>query len=125
MQHCINDCIKNNLRCITKELTRPQQKAVHEMVRGLFTAGEPILYHLAQNPEVSVKKQAEKYSHHLGNMNVKEKVEEFALRKSLKQVSQNTIIAYDLGDIAKEEAKKMEKLSRVFDGSKKKVTNGF
>ena len=39
-------------------------------------------------------------------------------------VKKNTIIAYDLTDISKDAAKKIEKISRVFDGSKRKITNG-
>ena len=60
MEKYITDAIHNSLRSITGHLTRPQQKAIAEVVRGLFTKGEPILTHLAQNPEASAKKQAEK-----------------------------------------------------------------
>lgn len=42
MEKYITDSIHNSLRTITAGMTRPQQKAVAEIVRGLFTAGEPI-----------------------------------------------------------------------------------
>lgn len=58
MEKYITDAIHNSLRSIMGSLTRPQQKTVEEVVRGLFTDGEPILTHLAQNPEVSTGKQA-------------------------------------------------------------------
>jgi len=125
MYKYIHDSIKNNSRCVIKDLSRPQQKAISEIIRGLFTAGEPILRHLAQDSTKSAKKQAEKYSHHLGNMNIIDKIDDFALKKAQKHVRKNTVIAYDLTDIAKDAAKKIEKLSRVFDGSKRKPTNGF
>lgn len=125
MYKYIQDSIKNNSRCVLKGLTKPQQKALSEVVRGLFTAGEPILRHLAQDETKSAKKQAEKYSHHLGNVQIQDKVEELALKEAKKQIRKRTIIAYDLTDISKESARKIEKLSEVWDGSKRKVSTGF
>ena len=121
----ITDTIKNNLKSITKGCTVPQKKAVEEVTRGLFTEGTPILRHLIQNDEITAKKQAEKYSHHLRSMDLMEAVENFAFRHAKTEVKQYTIIAYDLSDIAKENAQEMEKIKRVFDGSKRKTCNGF
>jgi transposase len=42
MYKYIQDSIKNNSRFVLNGLSRPQQKALSEIVRGLFTAGEPI-----------------------------------------------------------------------------------
>lgn len=125
MYKYIQDFIKNNSRSIFKDLTRPQKKAISEMIRGLYTAGTPVLRRLAQDPNKSAKKQGEKYSYHLGNVSLKEKIDEFSLKKVRNEVRKNTIIAYDLTDIEKETAKKMEKLSVVFDGSKRKLANGY
>lgn len=125
MYKYIQDSIKNNSRCVLKGLTKPQQKALSEVVRGLFTAGEPILRHIAQDKTKSAKKQAEKYSHHLGNVQIQEKIEKLALKQAQKQIRKRTIIAYDLTDIAKGSARKIEKLSQVWDGSKRKVATGF
>jgi hypothetical protein len=125
MYKYIQDSIRNNSRLILKELTLPQKKAVMETIRGLFVAGTPVLRHLAQNENISVKKQGDKYSYHLGNINLKEKVEKSALNKVRQHIRKNTIIAYDLTDINKNTAKKMEKLSVVFDGSKRKKTMGY
>lgn len=125
MYKYIQDSIKNNSRCVLRGLTKPQQKALSEIVRGLFTAGEPILRHIAQDETKSAKKQAEKYSHHLGNVQIQEKIEELALKQAKKQIRKRTIIAYDLSDISKESAKKIEKLSQVWDGSRRKAATGF
>ena len=73
----------------------------------------------------TAKKQSEKYSYHLGNVALQTTINNFALRKAKQNLRKTTIIAYDLSDIAKESAKKMENLSAVFDGSKRKVTQGF
>lgn len=125
MYKYIQDSIRNNSRLILKNLTLPQKKAVMELIRGLFVSGTPILRHLAQNKEVSAKKQGDKYSHHLGNVDLKEKVEQSALNKVKYSVRKNTIIAYDLTDINKEAARKMENLSIVFDGSRRTKKPGY
>jgi len=125
MTKYIQDSIRNNLRCIIRDLTRPQQKAVSEVTRGLFTAGEPILSHLAQDETKTAKKQSEKYSFHLGRINLMKRVNEFAFRKAKQMMRKTMIIAYDLTDISKECAKKMEKLTSVWDGSRRKVTTGY
>lgn len=124
MYKYIQDSIRNKSRCVLKDLTKPQQKAMGEIIRGLFTAGKPILRHISQDHNKSAKKQAEKYSHHLGNVDIEEKVDALALKQAKISVRKTTIIAYDLTDISKT-AKKMEKISKVFDGSKRKITDGF
>ena len=125
MSQYIQDTLRNNLKSIVKTCTVPQQKAVHEVVRGLFLKHTPILRHLAQHPKHTVKKQAEKYAYHLGHIELTPQVEKHALRQIKSSLTNDTIIAYDLTDIAKESAQCMEKLSRVFDGSKRKPTNGY
>lgn len=125
MYKYIQDFIRNNSRCLLSDCTLPQKKAISEIIRGLFTAGTPVLRHLVQSEMKTAKKQAEKYSKHLGQVDLREKVEEFVLKKARAEVKTNTIIAYDLTDINKECSKKMEKLSRVFDGSRRETVDGF
>jgi hypothetical protein len=125
MYQYIQDSIKNNSRAILKGCSRPQVKAVQEIVRGLFVENEPILRHLAQNQQISAKKQGEKYSYHLCNVELKVRVEEFSLRKAQTSVRKDTIIAYDLTDLAKPCAEKMAGLSRVWDGSEKRISTGY
>jgi hypothetical protein len=124
MEKYITDAIHNSLRSITGKLTRPQQKSIEEMVRGLFTEGEPILTHLAQSPDATAGKQAEKYSYHLGNVDLTEQVEALALRK-VSTVRKNTVIAYDTTDINKEEAERMEGRSGIWDGSEGRGAQGY
>ena len=121
----ITDTVKNNLKCIIRDCSRPTQKAVEEVVRGILTEGTPILRHLAQNDEKTAKKQAEKYSFHLRKKDFTDAVEKLALRHAKAEMRQYTIIAYDLSDIAKECASVMEKIRRIFDGSKRKICNGY
>ena len=121
----ITDTVKNNLKSVIKTCTKPEKKAFEEIVRGLLGKGTPILRHLAQDEEKTAKKQAEKYSNHLAKKDLTDAVENLALRHAKQEVNRYTIIAYDLSDIAKDCAKKMEKIRRVFDGSERKTCNGY
>ena len=125
MEKYITDAIHNSLRTITHGMTRPQQKTIAEVVRGLFTAGEPILTHLAQNPDITAKKQAEKYSYHLGNVALTQRVEDLALRKIASTMRRNTVIAYDCTDINKDEAEEMENMGGIWDGSEGRGGQGY
>src|SRR3989344_5052036 len=104
MMKYIHDTIQNTSRSIFKGLTGPQKKALTEVIRGLFVAGEPILRRLAQNPQKSSKRQGDKYSFHLGNINLPDVVDAMALKRAKPEVKKNTIIAYVLTDISKEGA---------------------
>ena len=125
MMKYIHDTIQNSSRSLFKGLTRPQKKALTEVIRGLFVAGEPILRRLAQNRAKSSKRQGDKYSFHLGNVDLPDAVDAMALKRAKGEVKRNTIIAYDLTDIAKEAAKRMEKLSWVHDGSTDSIQRGY
>ena len=125
MEKYIIDAIHNSLRTIAAGTTRPQKKAIAEIVRGLFTKGEPILRRLAQNEDASAKKQGEKYGYHLGKVDLTETVEVFALRKVASVMRRNTVIVYDCTDINKENAKTMEGLGGIWDGSEGKGGQGY
>lgn len=125
MYKYIQDGIRNNSRLLLKDLTLPQKKTVMELIRGLFVVGKPVLRHLAQNKSITSKKQADKYSHHLGNIKLKKMVEQSALNKVKRTIRKSTIIAYDLTDINKSAAKKMANISTVFDGSKRCKAPGY
>ena len=106
-------------------MTKPQQKAFQDMVKGLLAKGKPILKEMASVFDSKPKKQSERFSRHLRNLNLEGKVSDFALKKAAKLVNENTVIAYDLTDIAKPHAKKMEKIDNIFDGSKREIEKGF
>lgn len=125
MNKYIQDFITNKCRSIFTGLSLPQKKSLAEILRGLFVEATPILRHLAQNKNISAKRQADKYAYHLGNIDLQKKVEDFSIKAVRSEIRKNTVIAYDLVDIAKPDAKKMEKLSEVYDSSEGSVEPGF
>ncbi len=125
MNKYITDTVKNNLKSIIQDCTKPEKKAINEVVRWLMTEWTPILRHLVQNEDLTAKKQAEKYSAHLRKVDLTAAVEAVALRHAKNHVGKYTIVSYDLSDISKQSAKKMENIRRIFDWSERKVANGY
>jgi len=122
------DTIRNNIVsvCNHATCTLPQRKAIKLIVCGLIENGSTILNQLTREEEkATTKKQAEKLGKHLGNINLTESVNKVTLNKTVKYIGDDTVIGYDLTDIAKVSAKKMQGISEIFDGSKREKANGY
>ncbi|MBI5413886.1 transposase [Candidatus Peregrinibacteria bacterium] len=121
----IDNTIRNTLRNITKECTLPQKKGVKELLLSLMREGTTVVNHLADTEKkVRVGKQAERYRRHLETIDLSVAIEE-RIGRTLPRVKENTVIAYDLSDIAKPHAKKMEGMARIFDGSERSGSKGY
>jgi len=121
----LHDLIHKSLRAVIGKCSRPQQKAVKEILLSIFREGTTVINHLTDtNRKVKVGKQAERLRHHLENIDISSVVEKRVWR-TLPVISDDTVIAYDLGDIAKPCAKKMEGLHDIFDGSERKWSTGY
>jgi len=120
----IHDAVRNALRSIGSNLTAPQIRAVKELLVGLLQNSTSILNHLNMETEIRISKQSERYRRHLENIDVAALVENQIFR-TLPEIEEYTIIAYDLGDIAKPHAKVMEGVHPIFDGSERKSSRGY
>ncbi len=120
----IHDAVRNAVRSLAHTLTSPQTKAVQELLIGLLKDSTAVLNHLNRSTHVRIGKQSERYRRHLENIDITHAVEERIFR-TLPPLKKNTVIAYDLGDIAKPHAKKMEGVHGIFDGSERKASRGF
>lgn len=121
----LQNSIRNTLRSITINCTLPQQKAVKELLVGIMREGTTVINCLADTgKKVRVGKQSERLRRHLGTVDLRSTVEA-KVSKALPEIAADTIVAYDLSDIAKPAAKKMEGLAKVFDGSKRKPVSGY
>lgn len=121
----LTNTIRNTLRGITKDCSLPQKKAVKELLLSVMREGTTIVNHLADTGKsVRVSKQAERYRRHLENINLPSIIED-KIARTLPQIENDTVIAYDLSDIAKPHAEKMEGMTPVFDGSERKGSKGY
>jgi hypothetical protein len=106
-------------------MTKPQKKSVTLLIKRVFQTGSGILRELGDCGTQLPKTIAQKFSHHLGQIDLLKPVEEFSNRMVLKNLPHNGVIAYDLTDIAKKSAKKIENITYIFDGSKRESSKGF
>lgn len=120
----LHSAVANALRSVGSRLTTPQARAIREILIGLLRDNTPILNHLNTSTRTTVGKQSERYRRHLQNIDMTAAAEERIFR-TLPTVEDDTVIAYDLGDIAKPHAKKMEGLHGIFDGSERKPSTGY
>ena len=120
----IHDAIRNAVRSISSTLTVPQVKAVQAILIGLLKDSTTILNHLNRATDIRIGKQSERYRRHLENIDITHAVEERIFR-TLPPVREDTVIAYDLGDIAKPYAKVMEGVHDIFDGSERRGSRGY
>jgi len=125
MNKYILDFVKNNTKTIFQDLSVPQKKAMKLLVKRLFQSGEGILRRLGEGSEQLPKTIAEKFSRHLGKIDLLLPVESFADRRLIKLLPKGAVIGYDLTDINKESAKKIENIDKCFDGSRRRKTQGF
>ena len=119
------DFIRNQLNPVISGFSKPQKDCLNTLLRQIFIKGTPILRHLALEDERLVKSQARRFSRFLGNVNLEPEVDKMALKQAKHMIEEDTSIAYDLCDIAKEDAKMMEKISKIWDGSKRKRSTGY
>lgn len=120
----LHNTIRNDLRAITSLCTLPQTRAVKDVLLSVMKEGTTIVQHLNARPHIRKGKQAERLRRHLENADLSECVEK-RVTKVLPDIEEDTVICYDLSDIAKPSAKKMEGLSRVFDGSERASGKGY
>ncbi len=120
----IHDAVRNTVRSLSSTLTKPQTKAVQELLMGLLRDSTAVLNHLNRATNVRIGKQSERYRRHLENIDITDAVEE-RIFHTLPPLKKNTVIAYDLGDIAKPHAKKMEGVHDIYDGSERKISRGY
>jgi len=125
MNKYILDSIKNNTKTVFLKMSVPQTKALTLMIKRIFQTGSGILQHLGDGSTQLPKTIAQKFSRHLGNIDLLTPVESFSDRQILKYLPEDGVIAYDLTDIAKPTAKKIENMTMAFDGSQRRKSHGF
>ena len=120
----LHNTMRNDLRAITANCTLPQTRAIKDVLLSVMKEGTTIVQHLNVRPHIRKGKQAERLRRHLENVDLSKRVEK-RITKVLPKIKEDTVICYDLSDIAKPAAKEMEGLSRVFDGSERRSTKGY
>lgn len=100
-------------------LTKPQYKALLDMSHGILGSGTLLLNQMAKqlSEPISIKKITERFHRHLSHSGLHELIRQRHMQRQCHHFDQDTLIIIDSSDITKPEAKKMEGLQVVRDGS--------
>lgn len=113
---------------ISKNLKRPQQKFVHQMLYGILAGNKVHLSEIARSlkENIKLKKTIERLSRNLNAFEEKQLLMQDYLSLVKQHVKEDyAVIVIDNSDIAKPESRKMEALSEIRDGSTGEITQGY
>lgn len=113
---------------ISKNLKRPQQKFVHQMLYGILAGNKVHLSEIARSlkEDIKLKKTIERLSRNLNSFEEKRPVMQDYLSLVKQHVKDDyAVIVIDNSDIAKPASRKLEALSEIRDGSTGEITQGY
>lgn len=110
-----------------EEYSKPDFKFIRQMHYGILKSGSVQLSSIGRSLSegISHKKTTERLGRHLGQEGLWEQVSESLLKYQRHYLRQCRYLVFDLSDVSKRYAKKMEGLGRVHDGSEHEISNGY
>jgi hypothetical protein len=123
----INTQLERFVEVLSKGLTKPKRKFIHQMLFGIQASGDIKLSEIARslNEEIKLLKTEMRLSRNLQEENLYLHINKKLIEHSKDKIDPDTVLALDLTDISKPYAKKMDFLSLVWDGVTKKPTKGY
>lgn len=131
MEKFITNVINNNYNSVFKaaKCTKPQRNVLKKLGAQILKKGTIVLNHLADNNSKNVEDQAEIYGNALQKADLVRIVNDKILSRFLKEMKADTVVAYDLTDeihkYADPHKNGMEKVTKILDGSERRVASGF
>ncbi len=112
---------------ITKGLTKPKKKFIHQILYDIQAQRDIKLSNISRslNEKIKLIKTENRLSRHMTNKDLTEHVNNTLIQDSSLRITDDTVLALDLSDINKPFAKKMDYLAKVWDGSEGKIANGY
>lgn len=107
--------------------SKPDSKFIRQMHFGILKSGSVQLSSIGRSLSevISHKKTTERLGRHLGREGLCEEVSESLLKHQRHYLRRCRYLVFDLSDISKRYAKKMEGLGSVHDGSEDEIANGY
>ena len=106
---------------------KPEHNFIHQMLFGILKSGRVEINSIARNlqEDIRLKNVHKRIGSHLGKAGMWRKISEATLKAQSWALKNCRFVLYDLSDIQKEYAKKMDGLAYVYDGSKGTTGNGY
>lgn len=112
---------------VTKGLTKPKKKFIHQILYGIQAQRDIKLSNISRslNEDIKLIKTENRLSRHMINKDLTEHINNALIQDSSWRITEDTVLALDLSDINKPFAKKMDYLAKVWDGSQGKIAPGY
>jgi hypothetical protein len=112
---------------VTRGFKKPERKWIGEMLYGILKSKDVKLTHIgrALKENTKMKHTEKRLSRNVSRKDISEKFLDSYLLTGKKPVREETILSLDLSDISKKEAKKIENLCGVWNGSEGRNSNGY
>ena len=112
---------------ITKNLTKPVQKFVTDMIYGIIASKSCKLTEIGKElkEKISLKKVTERLGRNLKNFTDSDTLMKDYLDAIRPSIGKNTMILIDPGDVVKPSSPKMESIGTVYDASEKTYAQGY
>lgn len=114
-------------KLINKGLTKPKKKFIHQMLFGIQASRDIKLSEISRSLEEEIKliKTENRLSRNIQDKSLSEHINQRVIEQAKRRIESDTVLALDLTSIEKPYAKKMDFLSRVWDGLDKKPVKGY
>ncbi len=112
---------------IAKELSKPKQRLIKEMIYGIQAAKDVKLSNISRalNEPIALIKTEDRLSRNLDDEEFTDEINKEIGRLGSAKVGEDMVIAIDPGDLRKKYAGKMECLCTIYDGSEHTLGEGY
>ena len=112
---------------ISKGLSKTRRRFIHQMLFGIQAGRDIKLSNVSRSLEedINLIKTEQRLSRQIAKEELTGHINEAILKQGSTKVERDTVLAWDLSDIQKPFAKKMDLLSEVWDGSEKEIGQGY
>jgi len=109
------------------QLPLPYFKCFIETIYAMISVSCPIIRQISQHfkGNTTVKKKQERISYHLSKKENFEKLNDAVLQRQSTEIKKDTLIIIDGSDITKPNAKCMQHIKKIRDGSTGELVNGY
>jgi len=112
---------------ISKGLNKSRRKFVNQMIFGIQASRDIKLSNVCRslNEDIKLIKTEQRLSRQISKEDLTEHINKAILKEGYKKITKDIVLAWDLSDIQKPFAKKMDNLAKVWDGSEGEIGQGY
>lgn len=112
---------------VTKDLKKSRKRFISQMIFGIQASRDIKLSNVCRslNEEIKLIKTEQRLSRQISREDLTDHINGTIIKEGSTKISKDTVLAWDLSDIQKPFAKKMDNLAKVWDGSEKQPGYGY